>query len=169
MGQSFFYLVFFQSSRNFEKFNSIGIWRSKDLLIPRKTRRKAILKWKRYMPNLFQEEIAKFVVFWVVHYYTTSFFEFYLILCKVHSNKIIKTTGRMKEALPMKGLTLKDSHCLVAILPVRPTHICTRVLLLQNEACMLQVHLRSRMVHNPENYLFPFITEFRQLDRNRWF
>ena len=100
---------------------------------------------------------------------TTSFFELYVILCKVNNNKIIKTTGRMKEALPMKGLTLKDSHCLVAILPVRPTHICTRVLLLQNEACMLQVHLRSRMVHNPENYLFPFITEFRQLDRNRWF
>ena len=71
---------------------------------------------------------------------TTSFFELYLILCTVNNNKIIKTTGRMKEALPMKGLTLKDSHCLVAILPVRPTEICIRVLLLQNEARMLQVH-----------------------------
>ena len=100
MGELFFSLVFFQSSRNFEKFNSSGNWRSKDLLIPWKIRRNAILEWKRYMPNLLQEKIVKLVVFRVVPFYTTSFFEFYLILCKVNTdNKIIETTGRLTEAL----------------------------------------------------------------------
>ena len=105
MGQSFFYLVFFQSSRNFEKFNSIGIWRSKDLLIPWKIRRNAILEWKRYIPNLLHEESVKLTVFRVVNFYTTSVFQFCLIVRKVNSNKIIKTTaGRLKEALLAKGL-----------------------------------------------------------------
>ena len=114
MGQSFFYLVFFQSSRNFEKFNSIGIWRSKDLLIPWKIRRNAILEWKRYIPNLLQEESVKLTMFRVVNFYTTSVFEFCLIVRKVNSNKIIKTTaGRLKEALLAKGLKqqpLQGSH-----------------------------------------------------------
>ena len=114
MGQSFFYLVFFQSSRNFEKFNSIGIWRSKDLLIPWKIRRNAILEWKRYTPNLLHEESVKLTVFRVVNFYTTSVFQFCLIVRKVNSNKIIKTTaGRLKEALLAKGLkqqSLQGSH-----------------------------------------------------------
>lgn len=121
MGELFFSLVFFQSSRNFEKFNSSGIWRPKDLLISWKIRRNAILEWKRYMPNLLQEEIVKVVVFRVVHFYTTSFFEFFFILPKANSGSKIRTE-RMK--LPAKGLTLKDSHCSLTILAVQPTQIC---------------------------------------------
>ena len=91
MGELFFSLVFFQSSRNFEKFNSSGIWRPKDLLISWKIRRNAILEWMRYMPNLLQEEIVKVVVFRVVHFYTTSFFEFFFILPKANSGSKIRT------------------------------------------------------------------------------
>ena len=121
MGELFFSLVFFQSSRNFEKFNSSGIWRPKDLLISWKIRRNAILEWKRYIPNLLQEEIVKIVVFRVVHFYTTSFFEFFFILPKANSGSKIRTE-RMK--LPAKGLTLKDSHCSLTNLAVQPTQIC---------------------------------------------
>ena len=102
------------------------------------------------MPNLLQEKIVKVVVFWVVHLYTTSFFEFFFILPKVNSgnNKIIKTTERMK--LPAKGLTLKDSHCSLTNLAERPTHICNSH---QNSLTakwgMLQILLRSRMAYNP--------------------